>query len=181
MLFALCVLLVSAEPSEPQQRLRAAVDAYTLQAIADVEAAIDESRDRKERAALGNRLKELRAGKDIAPKLFPRQLKKGAIGEWVGGYANRKDGPGHYHFEVVQVIDGSNALVESTNSHPTNEAGHAVFSPATLFWVTGDDFSNVADGGFVALKGLYEVVGTKTYDTALGTKTVWIVQKFKAQ
>lgn len=181
MLAVLCLLLVGADPIDPQQKLKAAVDAYRAQAITTVEAALAESRDRKETAALKNKLKDLRSNKPLVPQLFPRQLAKGAIGEWVGGFANRAKGPGSHHFEIVQVIDEQNALVRSTNSHPVNEAGRAVFSPSTILWVTSHDFSDAVDGGFVSLDGLYEVLETRRYDTAVGTRTVWVVKKFSDQ
>lgn len=179
MLFiGVCMLIFSADPT-PQQRLEAAEKRYQERVIASIDEELASTVDRKKISVLTNK-KKLIARNPPAPRLIPRQLQKGDIGTWHGGYSNKKE-PGNNRFEVVQVIDDQNALVRSPNTHLASETGFAVHSPATMFWVSGHKFDDVTDGGFVSLPGLYEVVETKTYDTLIGTRTVWVVRKFSIE
>ncbi|MGD9923803.1 MAG: trypsin-like peptidase domain-containing protein [Pseudorhodoplanes sp.] len=73
-------------------------------------------------------------------------------------------------FEVLQVIDKENGLALVTPMNPTGRS-------QTLF-VKGIDLSNIADGDVftVSPKLVFEVSGTRTYETVVGgTNTVFVL------
>lgn len=93
------------------------------------------------------------------PNLIPAN---GSIGEI------RADDGEEANGKVFQVIDKSHALVEVPNFG------------IVLFQV--EDANSIADGGAVALPGLWKITGTKTYDTIAGTSnTVYVIEKFSVE
>ena len=109
------------------------------------------------------RLKGLRNG--TAPwfaEMPGRSPTIGAIGRISASMFGRQ--PIH---KVTQVIDGQNMLIKST--------GWA--RPWLDFWVKGVLTKDIVDGETLTIPGVFEITGTRTYETVLGgSKTVFVLE-----
>jgi len=76
-------------------------------------------------------------------------------------------------FRVLQVIDEKNTIVkyEAYNIH-----GERDYARDSSYWVDGQLGQSFADGDKVHLDGIWEVSGTKTYTTAIGSSnTIYVL------
>ncbi len=101
------------------------------------------------------------------PRLDISRLRTGVIGDLYVDIANTSPQIGNpvKTGVVVQVIDKENVLVECGRGK------------RQVLWMHADT-TDLIDGKAIGFRGPYEVLGTKTYDTAFGTNTVFELVEF---
>ena len=82
-------------------------------------------------------------------------------------------------FEVVQVIDRSNLLARPIEDHRTRSEGD---KRGNIVWLRGYSTDQIVDGSRIKPKGRVKVVGTKQYDTPVGTtNTVFVIEALESE
>jgi len=145
--------LEAAEPSAKLARLLAASEEERALLIGNINRQLTDGRKID-----AQRIQYLRRHRDehekapfIRPRIVPKELKVGQI----GGIA--------YLVDIFQVIDKRNMLIKASD---------------TVIWLQGFDTAGLVDDGRIKLTELLEVVGTRTYEAAIGTNTIFVVEPF---
>lgn len=171
--------------SPDETRLAEAMKSYAAFAASLVDAEIESYRGKPADRQRLNMLKGLsesrRKNPYQIPVLLPWRLKPGDIGHLRGGLSGPNDDVEN-SFMVVQVIDSSNMLIRSHGKgHVADEAIVATPRRETLLWITGVDTSDLVDDSYIRLSQIMEVKGTRQYETASGTNTVFVLSTFPVQ
>lgn len=172
--------------SPEEQRLIEAMESYADYAMSVIESEAEKTkrtrpRDRNRIRQLESLAKRFQSTPYVLPKLLPWRLKTGDIGLLFGSISGDGDNEQN-RFRVVQVVDSQNMIVESYGKgHTIDEAANAIRRQEKLLWITGVDTSGVTDDTYIKLDQIFEVKGTKRYETAFGTNTVFLLSPYPIQ
>jgi hypothetical protein len=109
------------------------------------------------------RMESIRNGGPLVwPPMNTHELAVGSIGP----FPQLSFRPGA-NAKLIQVVDPDNAIIR---------LGGSDFSEKTNTWAKLST-AGLVDDQFVALEGVWEVTGTKTYRTALGSRTIFVVEQ----
>jgi len=103
-------------------------------------------------------LEAAKSGQFIRPEIDAFEVSAGDIGEL--RYPFYCTAAGSNSFPVFQVLDERNVLIKTGKS---------------IRWVSEISTAGLVDGGEVKLDGILYVAGTKTYKSAVGTNTVFVL------
>ncbi|HYG67620.1 MAG TPA: hypothetical protein VD838_08175 [Anaeromyxobacteraceae bacterium] len=161
-LLSVAATIASADDAPPTQVISA-------EAYADMQARGEAERLEQLEAARGPKAVTTSQRKAQAARMAPIEALKGKVIprlEWKVGSAGRIwmvdiDGmaAGDGLMRVAQVAGPDAVLLRY---------GTDIDGSARLAWVDGIDASGAADGGYLTLPQVFEVIGTKTYPTAIG-------------
>lgn len=139
-------------------------------------------RDAKRIRSLQAMLKKAKASPHEMPKLYLWDLAVGDIGRLAGGLPSSDD-PRENRFQVLQVVDDDSMLIQSHGKGYTgNAANVAIRRVQKTAWVSGVSTAGITDDEYIPLSQVFEVKGTKRYQTALGgSSTVFELRPFAIQ
>lgn len=169
--------------SPEEQRLIDAMASYSDYAMSVIESEAKRTRpqDRNRIRQLESLAKLFKSTPYVLPRLLPWRLKTGDIGLLFGSISGDGDNEQN-RFRVVQVVDSQNMIVESYGKGYTiDEAANAIRRQEKILWITGVDTSGVTDDTYIKLDQIFEVKGTKRYETAIGTNTVFLLSPYPIQ
>ena len=117
------------------------------------------------------------------------KMEVGQIGRLVARETRTNDGCTH-HYNVYKILDEQNALINwrRSSSGPYNPISDyrglfsyppKHFNPEDLVWIVGST-QGLTDAKLVDIAGTYKVTSTKTYNSQVGSKTVFVLEKFDA-
>jgi len=114
------------------------------------------------------------------PPLYLWLAKKGDIGRLSGNSTE-----GGNSFRVLQVLDDENMLITTSRGQLSDtfvtESGENLISKEVTVWVSGVPTEGIVDDSFVRLSQLFEVKGTKKYDSNAGGSAVLEIAPFSIQ
>jgi hypothetical protein len=136
-------------------------------------------RSPKDKSDLISRIENQINAATTRDRLLPVLSMRGNVGD-VGRLPGPKDLerdeqgrlPAH-SFKVRQVVAADAALVAWQTYYITTETPSSLPDHETVIWL-GIETSNLADGEVISIPGIWEVIGNRTYTTAIGgSKTVY--------
>lgn len=130
-------------------------------------------------------IRKLHRNPPTIPFLYLWKLRIGRIGRLTGNLTSGDDKEQN-HYKVVQIIDGQNMLIEGHDGDVSLKISDEVTLPQyvrgeALVWVSGVSTEGIVDDSYTKLGQVFEVIGTKQYQTALGSKTVFEISPFPIQ
>ena len=83
--------------------------------------------------------------------------------------------------KIIQIIDEQNAIVDFcwTFIPPADGKDYGSLYRCDTVWVKGISTTNLVDGGRIKTDKPLKITGTKTYDTADGTNTIFLIEPYE--
>lgn len=115
--------------------------------------------------------------KSQVPPLYLWLAKKGDIGIPTGNGTLDN----HNRFHVQQVIDDRNLIIETRKAWISTEFREDLMSKEVEVWISNFPTEGVTDDSWILLSKIFEVKGTRRYETASGSNTVLEITPFSIQ
>lgn len=187
-----------------EQRLKDAMIRYSTAVIDILESEVKKTKQRRAAGQIGaqphaqdvrflqEKIRLFRSEPLQVPRLCLWRLQVGDIGRLTGNLESPPD-PETNHFRVLQVVDESNMLITSHGNEVLSMEDQLLGLVPSAFpyvnksveavvWVTGIRTAGITDGTYTKLGQVFEVSGTKKYETAIGaSKTVFVISPFSIQ
>lgn len=116
--------------------------------------------------------------KSPIPPLYLWLAKKGDIGYPTGQNSDEE----HNLYRVLQVVGPRDMIIETRDGDSVlTEAREHLWLKRVSVWVSNHPTDGLTDNSFVHLSQVFEVIGTRQYQTITGSNTILEIRPFSIQ